>query len=422
MMALQDDQELLKKANEKQREALERTIKQKYETVLYGILAEIAMFFAKFEKDGKLAYEEMAKLGRLRKLEKDITSHVNELSAHNRNALMNLLRSAYGHSYEWMAWAIEKESLAKLAYSAVRLEVIDAAIQNPMTGLTLNERLSRNRAAVIDSLRREITQGLVQGDTYRTMASRMRETLEGDYSKSIRVVRTEANRIQNTASSAAVDQASSQGIKMTKKWLSARDEKVRRTRLANHKTLDGQTVPADAEFDLGGGRKGKAPGMTGYGAHDINCRCDAIYVVVGVERKQTSELADMTFEEWKKERLTLPNSAEPVPRSLGAAAKKIYVKVPKDVRIGLDQSGGLLKEGSYITGVLPIASGDKIRDVQRLIHSNPLPNGQLTQPSDWQKMRGDAVVIIDGVEKDAEVHWYEGKNVGKIEYKVKYWR
>src|SRR5690606_34904022 len=111
---------------------------------------------------------------------------------------------------------------------------------------------------------------------------------------------------------------------------------------------------------------------------------------------------------------------EAVPRSLGPAAKRIYVKVQKSVRVS-GGSNAVLKEGSYITGVLPIAEGEKIREVQRLISSYPLQNGSITSPKDWKKMRGTATVILDGQERTAEIHWYEATNIGKIEYKVKRW-
>ena len=107
-----------------------------------------------------------------------------------------------------------------------------------------------------------------------------------------------------------------------------------------------------------------------------------------------------------------------VVRSLGAMAKQFHVKGTKPLR----EDGWTLKEGSTVTGVKVIAEGRNIRDVDFLIEKNPLPNGEKTKASDWYKCRGIADVTNgEVVYKNCEVHWYQCKNVGKIDFKVKRW-
>jgi hypothetical protein len=417
-MSLDKYEAELRKENEQQVAAVEAQIRRNFEIALHGIIAEIGLIFAKLETDGKLTYAEMAKYNRLRRLEKQIMAQVDKMSAKNQRALRRLLRQAYSHSYEWMAWAIEREAKARLRYKAVPLEQIDRIIEEPIGGRPLKGRLSRLRKQTIDELFRRITADLVEGATLRKMTEDVREVLNTSHFDTVRIVRTESHRIQEAATLASAEHATEQGVVMLKKWNSLHDEKVRHTAAANHRMMDGQEVRADEDFELrpGGGR-GAAPGNTGVAAHDINCRCFVTYRIAEVQKRTHKELADLTFEEWKRTRLS---DYEVVPRSLGAAAKRIYVKVPKSVRV----SGGknaVLKEGSYITGVIPIAEGEKIREVQRLIKSYPLQNGSLTSPKDWKKMRGTATVIYDGKERTAEIHWYEAPNIGKIEYKIKRW-
>lgn len=68
-----------------------------------------------------------------------------------------------------------------------------------------------------------------------------------------------------------------------------------------------------------------------------------------------------------------------------------------------------------------IAEGEKIRDVNRLIETYPLSNGQKTQAKDWYKCRGTAI-ITDGVKEIVkEIHWYQCENIGKVEFKFKTW-
>lgn len=49
-----------------------------------------------------------------------------------------------------------------------------------------------------------------------------------------------------------------------------------------------------------------------------------------------------------------------------------------------------------------------------------MPNGEKTKVNDWYKVRGTAIVT-DGVNESVEeIHWYQCKNIGKVEYKIKF--
>ncbi len=76
------------------------------------------------------------------------------------------------------AFSIEKEVQAKLAYGMLSKEVIQASVQNPISGLTLNDRLKKNRAQIVYNIRQQITQGLVQGESYPQMVRRVKKELE----------------------------------------------------------------------------------------------------------------------------------------------------------------------------------------------------------------------------------------------------
>lgn len=106
-----------------------------------------------------------------------------------------------------------------------------------------------------------------------------------------------------------------------------------------------------------------------------------------------------------------------LPRDLSAMAKKFFVQAEKQLK----QDQWFIKKGSTVTGVKVIAEGEKIRDVNRLIETYPLSNGQKTQAKDWYKCRGTAI-ITDGVKEIVkEIHWYQCENIGKVEFKFKTW-
>ena len=107
-----------------------------------------------------------------------------------------------------------------------------------------------------------------------------------------------------------------------------------------------------------------------------------------------------------------------LPQDLSAMEKTFFVQTEKPLR----DDKWFIKKGSKVTGVKVIAEGEKIRDVQRLINENLLPNGAKTNAQDWYKCRGTAI-ITNGAETFAncEIHWYQCANIGKVEFKVKIW-
>jgi len=59
-----------------------------------------------------------------------------------------------------------------------------------------------------------------------------------------------------------------------------------------------------------------------------------------------------------------------------------------------------------------IAAGSGIREIARL--------RKFYGPGRWRKLKGLArIVLADGAECEAEVHWYEASGIGRKEFKIK---
>lgn len=303
MDEFRNKQDRLDSENDARLKRQEALIKRQYEEMLSDILGRVSGYYTKLETGGKLTLEEMAKYKRLDTLVKQMEAQSRQLTTQRQKALLTYLNEAMQYSYAFMAYSIETETLALLGFSAIKGEQVLAAINNPLHGLTLNETLEKHRKEVVYQLRTRLTQELVNGSTYRTMANALQGVIENDYRKAITIARTETHRITEMGKQEAVTRASNQGIVMTKKWNTSRDTRVRKTTKSNHVALDGQTVPSDQPFKLGNGITAMTPGQSGTPQNDINCRCFATYSVERVEKKQHAALADMTFEQWQQERL-----------------------------------------------------------------------------------------------------------------------
>jgi len=67
---------------------------------------------------------------------------------------------------------------------------------------------------------------------------------------------------------------------------------------------------------------------------------------------------------------------------------------------------------SEITGVETFASGRGIRELGRL--------NRIYGRARWRNRKGVATVRLpDGVERRAELHWYEATGIGRKEFKIK---
>lgn len=288
----------LKRRLERATEGKEKDVAKRYALLFREINSLLSEYYRKYEIDGKLTYLEMVKYQRLEKMLKEINELINESEKTLRNEIRRHLREQFSESYYQTSFILETTAQAKIGYSVLRNEVIDEAININFTGLTLNERLSKRRADLIYSMRETITRGLIEGQTYRGMANIIKDQLEGDLVKAQRIVRTEAHRMRENASLESVRYAQAKGVIMTKTWKTVKDERVR----DNHASLDGETLPIDENFKVDG-YEADAPTNFGVASLDINCRCYLTYEIVDVKKPQHEELADLTYAEWRKERL-----------------------------------------------------------------------------------------------------------------------
>lgn len=277
---------------------LEREIMKNYARQLRGMRSKLADIFDKYFQEGKLDFSEIQKYGRLSKLEQSLIKDIKELYDDDGKLIRDTLAQVYEQSYYRTAWALETETRARLGYSAVDHKTVQLSVQNPFTGLTLNERLERHRTNLIYGLKEELTRGFVNGDTYPQISRRVKDLLEGDAGKAIRIVRTESTRIYNAAQYDSILHAESQGLEMTKTWISSRDDRTRES----HEELDGVTIPVDEPFEIDGD-EGMFPGDFSRAENVINCRCAVQYNVVAINKPMHDELDGMGFDDWMSDRL-----------------------------------------------------------------------------------------------------------------------
>lgn len=137
----------------------------------------------------------------------------------------------------------------------------------------LYSRLGEDVTKLKESIRSELSRGIVNGASWNEMASYiakgMSSLFDKAYNSAIRISRTEGHRIQQQSALDSLHKAREKGADIVKQWDATLDSATRPW----HQEADGQLRELDEDFDVGGDKM-KAPGGGGGSARNVcNCRC-----------------------------------------------------------------------------------------------------------------------------------------------------
>jgi len=189
------------------------------------------------------------------------------------------LRKAGSDAYSGLNKALNKSGSITIDNVFINPEFLDASLNKPVAGATLSTRLHKDTERLAKRSTSVIRTGLVKGQSYSSIAGRLRDLNEASYNNSMRIVRTEGHRIQAEATQKGYEDAKALGIHLRKEWVASIDGRTRH----DHAKLNGQTVEIDEKFEVNG-HKTMGPGLFGIPEEDINCRCTTVEVVVEDER------------------------------------------------------------------------------------------------------------------------------------------
>lgn len=251
----------------------ERTLKRAYTSLLGDMNKVISNTYAKL--DGNDLIGSLQKYHRKDNVEKTLTSLINEFSKVKYRGMYNQLRDQLLFAYQYYYTGLTEVSGKSYKLLPLKKEWLIATIENELSGLTLKQTLQRDRQNIIYSLKSNLIQGVNRGESYSQMAKRMKDVVNGDYQKAVRIARTETHRVKEAGTYESALKGEKAGIKQVKTWNSSNDSRTRK----EHRRLDGTTIGMDEFFRVGTAKTLK-PGDTGRAEHDINCRCFLTYEIV----------------------------------------------------------------------------------------------------------------------------------------------
>jgi len=140
-----------------------------------------------------------------------------------------------------------------------------------------NEATRRRITSVSETTRNRIVSavrtGYEEGEGVSVVAARIIESApEISTARAAVIARTETHSAANYGGNAA---AAETGLPLSKEWIAASDERTRQS----HADADGQIVPMDSAFQVGGESLMFPGDLTGDPAETVNCRCCVGYIV-----------------------------------------------------------------------------------------------------------------------------------------------
>jgi len=157
-------------------------------------------------------------------------------------------------------------------------QIKDLAKYQPKHG-TLIETLTANRAKDITKINQAITQGLLKGDSYSTMARNIKDIMNGSANQAVRIARTEGIRNMNAGALANTEDAMNAGVDVGREVVEVMDSRTRDQSL----DINGDRYPGIEPFLYPDGLLVNSIGNSGVAKYDINERGGSVDYVEGIE-------------------------------------------------------------------------------------------------------------------------------------------
>lgn len=148
----------------------------------------------------------------------------------------------------------------------------------------------------------QVTTGILQGESIGGIANRLQTNIPGmNRDSAIRAARTAVTGAQNAGRQDGFDSAANMGIQLEKVWVATLDNRTRH----DHARADGQMVPEEEPFNVGGCDLMYPGDPRGPGYLIYNCRCTVIAKIKEIDygnalrRDRWGVLPNMTFAQWE---------------------------------------------------------------------------------------------------------------------------
>lgn len=276
---------------------LEKVFAKRLKTILF----QVSEMYRKYQKNGELSFTELNKYNRFQKEMKLIAEMFTEDYKQIIKSMEEQTQNQYVAKYLMTAYLVEMavSDGTDMGFDIPSIEVIRNALFNPIAELTLPKIFEQHRNEIVRKIKIELSQGMIAGEGYATMAKRLEKAVGFSQKKARLVARTEVGRARSIAAERVMEQAS-EYTEITAVWMSMLDHRVR----MSHRSLDGQKTDKQGYFHYKQW-KAKGPRLWGIASMDIQCRCVKILLVNGLfpENRRERDYMDDKYQQKLADRI-----------------------------------------------------------------------------------------------------------------------
>lgn len=211
-----DRQNRLMDKAELSEDAYLRSLSSYYRKTQYEIEAVINEMYAKYGKEGKLTFQQLAtidekrRISRLEAMKQDIANKISGLTNKTHSKLKKELKGNYKDSYYRTKYNLQTFNGMGASFDLLPDKQINRAIDSRWVDeQNYSERLWVNRNKLVNNLYEAVGQTIARGLSVQECASMIQKEMDSSYSAAIRLARTEINHICNEA---AIDAYKDEGI------------------------------------------------------------------------------------------------------------------------------------------------------------------------------------------------------------------
>ena len=289
---------ITEKALDKSLVNFEKLLASEYRRTLKDVNTTLKDMYAKYSVNGALSREELMKYNRFNVIEKEIKKELQRLGVVTNSVTKNTINSTLWESYDKTRWSLEQGLSVKSSMYGLNKSLIEANLLNPFDRIGWGTRQSLHITEDFNRIVQSISTGAVQGLPYRETAKLVTSSLDSNFFKAVRIIRTEQHRAAQVANNLAIEDvnaaAARLGVTISKKWSSFTDDVTR----PSHLELDEQVADKDGNFYTSDGLVAQYPGGFGVAAEDINCRCSLVTDVEGLDDNQ-DDVEVQNYDSWK---------------------------------------------------------------------------------------------------------------------------
>jgi hypothetical protein len=264
VMVMNKRQLIVQKQFVQDEKAVIRELKHEYSKTLAEINDRIKVL-----QSGEMTQAKIYQLQYQLSLRTQISSILDKMQSNNYQTVQAYLNGCYKEGFVGAMYDLQGQGIP-LAFPIDQNQAVKAVQLDSKVSQGLYARMGVNVNELKKKISDEIARGISSGLSYERIAGNLQWMVNGDYSKSLRIIRTEGHRIQNQSALDAMHKAVNVGASIVKQWDSTLDGNTRDT----HRELDGQTVGIDEEFVIPStGARALYAGGFGDPSEDCNCRC-----------------------------------------------------------------------------------------------------------------------------------------------------